>query len=1085
MVTIMAVAISIGIGLPPSVTTSAMAKESTEESIAAYADAANFQTNGAFPLAIEAWKKFLKQHPDDELASKAAHYLGVCYMQQESPDYKSAAKSFEQALRDKKFTLREESLANQGWCYFAAAGDGPDRDEANLKASIAAYKKLQTEKPKSQFLDRALFYSGEAAYGLKEHKQAIDFYNKLLALPQAKDSPLRCDALYARGIAHEELKQFDKAIASFQQLLSSCADDDLVTDVHFRMGDVMIFRKDYDDAIKTFALALKSADNDDDKSYALFRQAFAMVQANRPADAAANYDRLQRDFPKSKFAGAALLAAAQSLYRSGDLDAAAERFSKVMDQDDAVTSTEAAHWLSRIYQSKGDAKQAIQVAQKQLDAGAQGNYASELKLDLAEAMSMDPKQVADSIAIAESVYRDAPQDPLAPRALYDAAFAALQTNQAAKALKLSNEFLDQFDKNQLVPDVQFIQAEGNLLTGKPAEAAKIYATLLKTTPANGNIQRPVWVLRAATATNASQQFDQTVTLLKREYGTISDPLQKAESQMLIGHAYLKLQRLDEAALAFRRSSEIDPSWPRADEAKLLSGTALLAADKKDAAKRLWQDLVRKGKDSRMAHQARYKLAQLASADGDHASAIKLYDQIIQSKTDPGLLPYALYGKGWSLMQDDQYKQAVKPLEQALKEYPNHPIRNDVLLARGITRRHNDDMDGAEKDLKEYLESKPQGTNLGHALYELALIDQKKQRPNEAAKRLQRLVDEVPDYPSMDQVLYELGWSLREAGQDEQASQQFAELVRRFPKSKVTGEAAYFIGQMLYGKKKWQQAATQFEVASSNTSDKALAERANYRLGWSYFKLEQFDKAHDAFAKQVDQQPQGKLSLDGLMMMGECEFRSEKYAKALKAYQAARKRIREDDDNAKSIREPAERQVRELVLFHGGQSAAQLKQWDEAIDWYNELKDRFPATEYLTKLFYEIGFAYQRKGQADRALQFFEQVADKYRDESAARSRFMIGEIYFGRKQFDKAIPEFQKVMYGFGAEKAAKDIKNWQAKSGYEAGRCSESMMQHARTVNARDKAKQVAAKFFQYVIDKHPDHELAAKAQEQLASLK
>ncbi|MGB7346278.1 MAG: tetratricopeptide repeat protein [Pirellulaceae bacterium] len=1084
IVTIAIVFFASSFALPTAFVATVAAKESSEESIAAYADAANFQTNGAFPLAIDAWNEFLKDYPDDDLASKAAHYLGVCYMQKESPDYVSAAKSFDKALQDKKFELREESLANQGWCWYASAGEGPDRDKDRLKSSITAYQKLQKEKPKSQFLDRAMFYSGEAAYGLGERKQAIDFYNKLLALPNAKDSPLRCDALYARGIAHEELDQFDKALASFQQLLSSCADDELVTDVHLRSGDVMIFRKDYDAAIKSFASAIKSADNDEDKSYAIFRQAFAMVQAERPADAAKNYERLQKDFPDSKYAGTALLASAQSLYRSGDLDKAADRFNEVLKQKNVESSTEASHWLSRILISKGDAAKAIATAKKQLDAGTEGDYATDLKLDLAEAMSMDPKHIADSVAIAESIYRDAPKNPLAPRALYNAAFSALQINQAEKALTLATEFLEKFPKDQLVPDVQFIAAEGNLLTGKLAEASLAYEQLLSKASANDNMQRPLWVLRSATAANAAKKFDQTIELLKREYNTLPEPSQKAEAQMLIGQAYMMTDRHSDAALAYHRVAEVDASWPRADEAQLLCGTALIAANKIAEAKKVWEDLVGKGKSFRMADQARYKLAQLASREKDHVAAVKLYEQIVQSKADPGLRPYALYGKGWSLMQSDQHKEAVEPLDEVLKEYAKHPIRDDALLARGISRRHVEDFDGAGKDLSEYLDLKPQGTNLGHALYELALIDQKQKKPGQAASRLQRLVDEVPKYPSMDKVLYELGWSLREAGEDDKATQKFAELVERFPDANVTGEAAYFIGQQHYAAKKWESAAKQFEVAATKSDDKAMAEKSFYRLGWSYFKMDQFDKSFDAFASQVKNHPMGKLALDGMMMSGESLFRKQDYAKALPVYQVARRQIQTNDDNAKSVRDPAERQVRELILFHGGQSAAQLKQWDEAIAWYNELKERFPATQYLPQLFYEIGFAYQQKNDDERAMKFFSQVADKYRDETAARARFMMGEIYFGKKQFDKAIPEFQRVMFGFGAEKAPDKIKNWQAKSGFEAGRCSELLMQQARSDDGRKKSKEFATKFFQYVLDKHPDHELMMKAKERIDAL-
>ena len=1055
----------------------ASAKESTDESIAAYADAANFQTNGAFDLAIEAWQKFLKSYADDELASKASHYLGVCYMQRESPDYVAAAESFDNALKDKKFELREESLANQGWCWYASAGDGPERDKGRLRS-------LRKEKPKSQFLDRALFYSGEAAYGLGDRKKAIDYYNKLLALPKAKDSPLRCDALYARGIAYEELDQSENALASYQQLISGCKDNGLITDVHLRSGDVMIFEKKYDQAIKSFSAAIQSADNDDDKSYAIFRQAFALVEAGRPEEAAKNYDRLKKDFPESKYAGTALLASAQSLYRSGNLDQAAKRFEAVLKQKNPETSTEAAHWLSRIFIAKGDASKAVATAKKQLDVGAKGDYAVELKLDLAESMSMDPSQIADSVAIAESVYRDAPKNPLAPRALYNAAFSALQTNQLDKAKELAGEFLKEFPQNELTADVQFIAAESNLMTGKLEAALTAYEKLLKVRKSNDNLQRPLWVLRAATAANALKNSDKTISLLKSEYKSLPNPTQKAEAQMLIGQAYLMSKRPDEAALAFKRVSQVAPDYARQDEARLLSGTALIAAKKPDEAKRTWQDLTKNAENPRMADQARYKLAQMASSNSKHDEAIKLYSQIIDSEADPGLRPYALYGKGWSLMQADDHRAAIAPLNAVLKDYEKHPLRNASLLARGIASRHTGDFRDAAEDLNQFLSQKPTGTNLGHALYELALIDQKQKKPGRAADRLKRLVKEVPKYPSMDKVLYELGWSLREAGKEDEAAKQFAELVERYPDASTSGEAAYFIAQQDYAAKKWKDAAKNFAVASTQSKDKDLIEKSFYRLGWSYFKMDQFDKAAEAFDGQIQQCPNGKLALDGIMMQGESQFRKGDYAAALKAYDVGRKRIVDNNDHAKSVREPAERQVRELILFHGGQSAAQLRKWDEAISWYSELKERFPANQYLAKLFYEIGFAYQQKDELDKSLQYFGQVAEKYRGETAARARFMMGEIFFGRKQFDKAIPEFQRVMYGFGAEKAPDEIKNWQAKSGYEAGRCSELLMQQARSETGKNKSRDYAKKFFQYVLDKHPKHELVIKAKERLLAL-
>ena len=1065
--------------------TVASAADSTDASIAAYADAANFQTNGAFDLAIDSWKKFLKKYPKDEMSPKAAHYLGVCYMQQEKPDYVAAARAFTDALKNKDYELREESLANQGWCWYASSGESPNRDKKRLQLTIDSYATLRKEKPNSRFLDRALFYSGEAAYGLGDRKKAIDFYNKLLALPSAGKSPLRCDALYARGIAHEELDQFDNALASFDQLMNSCKDDDLVTDVHLRMGDVKIYRKEYTQAVESFEAAIETAETDDDKSYAIFRQAYALVQANRPGEAAKKYDILQKEFPKSQYAATALLAAAQSTYRSGDLDEAAKRFAKVRQQNNKAASTEAAHWLARIYIAKNKPDEAVKVAEEQIDQGTEGEYAIELKLDLAESLALNPKTVAKSVEIAESVYRDAPKNKLAPRALYNAAFSALQTNQLDKASTLSGEFLKNFPKDDLSADVQFISAESQLLTGKLDLAAESYDRLLKQTGAKGNVQRPLWVLRAATTSNAARKFDTTIALIKREYSSLGQPAQKAEAQMLLGQAYMGSTKHSDAAMAYQRCSEADPKWARAEEAQLLSGTALFAADKRDEAKAVWERLVSSKKNPRMANQARYKLAQMASNKKDHDTAVRLYDEILESDADKGLKPYALYGKGWALMQSDKHDQAIKPLDEAMKDYKTHTIADDLMLARGITLRHLGKYDQASEDLAEYLTTKPGGTNLGHALYEMALIDQKQKQPGRAASRLQRLVKEVPKYPSMDKVLYELGWSLRESGNDKEAEKYFGELVKQFPQTGVAGEAAYFIGQKRYSDKQWKAAAQQFAVAASRATDDGLSEKAHYRLGWSHFKSEDFTNAEKAFSEQASKHPEGKLALDALMMVGECRFKSSQYPQALQAYDVARRRIRDNNDNANSIREPAERQVRELILLHGGQCAAQSKQWDTAIQWYDELKERFPTTSYMPQVFYETGFAYQQKKDPNRAIKFFTEVADNYRNEIAARARFMIGEIHFGNKELDKAIPEFQRVMFGFGADKAPDDIKNWQAKSGFEAARCSELLVQRARSADGRQRAVQYAQKFYDYVITKHPKHELAGKARDRRDKVK
>jgi TolA-binding protein len=1050
-----------------------------EKAMALYADAANFQTNGALDLAIEGWEKFLKNYGDEPFASKAAHYLGVCYMQQTPPQYPKACEAFARSIKDEKSELREESLVNLGWCQYAAAGEGEEQDTKRLQAALDAFRTLLKEKPSSKFADRALFYAGEASYALGDAKSAVAYYDRLISLEASKDSPLRCDTYYARGVALEDLKKLDDAIKSYRQLIEGCKDERLASDAQVRIGDLLILQQKFPEAAKEFAKV--ASGKGPDVPYALVRQAFAYVQAGEPEEAAALYERLLDEFPDSEFTAAATLASAQSVYRAGDLDEAVKRFNRVLAQKDVSSATEAAHWLATIAMRKGSPKEAMEIAQKQIDSGVTGDYAQILKMDLAEAMMLLPDKTAEGQKLYLSLYRAAPDDPQASRALYNAAFASMQLGKTNEAKDLASEFLERFKDSPLATDIRYIVAESKLMSGAHADAADDYQKLLKDPASTTNMQRPLWVLRAGMATHLAGKHDEAIKLLTEKTDAALPPAQEAEAKYIIGACHLSAGRAKEAVTALRESLKINSQWLKAGETQLLLGQALLASGDEAEAKKTWTTLAESSAKNARGDQAQYRIAQLEARTGKHDAAAERYATIIASGSDPSLLPYSLYGKGWNLLQAGKPSDAVESLTRVTKEFPDHPIHDDAKLALGISYRTIGKVDDATSQLQSVLNDVPEGINRGHALYELALIDQQQKKPADAAKRLEQLVKSVPNYPGMDKVMYEWSWSLKESGQDEKAEGTFRELIEKYPDNPLTAEAHYFVGQRRYGKQEWKEAKSSFEQAVKLATEKSLLEKSLYRLGWSLFKAEDYAGSGDAFARQAKEVPGGPLYADALLMIGENFFKLSKSQEALEAYTIARKRIQEKDETAKTITDAAESQVRELVFLHGGQSAAQLKQWKDSLLWYDELRKRFPDTVYLAQSLYETGFAHQQLGNDDEALKFFDKVANEYRDETAARARFMVGEIYFGKRDLAKAIPEFQRVMYGFGAEKAPAGIKNWQAKSGFEAGRCAELLIQNTNDPARRAKAASIAKEFFTFVVEKHPKHELASKSQERL----
>jgi hypothetical protein len=75
-------------------------------------------------------------------------------------------------------------------------------------------------------------------------------------------------------------------------------------------------------------------------------------------------------------------------------------------------------------------------------------------------------------------------------------------------------------------------------------------------------------------------------------------------------------------------------------------------------------------------------------------------------------------------------------------------------------------------------------------------------------------------------------------------------------------------------------------------------------------------------------------------------------------------------------------------------------------------------------------------------------------------------------------------MYFFGGDRAAADVKVWQAKAGFEAGRCAEVLIQEANQPARRAERLQEAEKYYGYVVEKHPDSDVAKQAKKRLEAL-
>ena len=1059
-------------------------EDSGEKALAIYTDAANFQKGGAYSIAIETWQQFLTEHPSHQLASSASYYLGVCYMQQSEPRFLDAANAFERTLLDPKFNLRIDALSNLAWCLYSHAMTTPDPDRSLLQKSLSILAQLRSESPTPTQLSQSFLYSGEISYQLGNLAEAVIFYDKSLQ-NQEPESPLWTDAMYGKGVALEESKQNKLAIETYSKLVELSKREPILADAEIRLGDLYITEKQFEDALKHFQAAAVLTKVANDRSYAIFREAFTLVQLEQYEQAGAKYNELLEQYPSSKLVTPAQLARAQSYYRLGKFDLAEVEFQKVLITEDTISATEATHWIARIKISQQRHSEAIELINRQLERGLEGDFAVSVQMDLAEAyaagITSEQKRLGKERF--HQVFASSPQDRNAPKALFNAAVLAFQLKENQESLAYAEQFINAYPGDSMVSEIKYIKAEAERNLGDLSSATQSFAELISATT-NDQPQRSQWLLRAASHWNEAGSPKYTIQWIVPEQKLFVDSEQLAEFLLLTGQAYIQDSAPDQAIERLREALVQSSNSLRRAEIRYTLGEALLASSNPDEALTLWKDLITTDPLSEASNRARYQIASIAREKNELEEAITLYKQITLTTQSSRLKNQARYAWAWSLIQDQQYQEALVALDPLLKNN-DHTLYFDSLIASGIAQRGMSKPEEAIKTFEVALSIAEDNERRGNALFELSRVYAGNNQPKESASLLQAIVDEIPDYPDLETVLHELGWAYKDSLEGDKALNVFTEQLNRYPQSVHTASAAYYIGQQCYAKDDFNQAIKYFELARRNSKDPDLIERSLYRVGWSQFNQQKFDQAEASFKQLAEQFTEGALYLDALAMSGECLFRQQRYDQALVAFGVARETIRNRNETARKLLDPSERQVREIVFLHGGQAAAQQEKWKEAISWYNELRERFPATIYLAEVFYETGFAHQQVGNHPAALELLREVANNYRNESAARARFIMGEIHFADGHLDLAIPEFQRVMYGFNAENATNSIKNWQAKSGFEAGRCGEIVLSQANSPQAKQRAKDIAISFYQYVIDKHPNHDLVGQARERLEALK
>ncbi len=300
-----------------------------------------------------------------------------------------------------------------------------------------------------------------------------------------------------------------------------------------------------------------------------------------------------------------------------------------------------------------------------------------------------------------------------------------------------------------------------------------------------------------------------------------------------------------------------------------------------------------------------------------------------------------------------------------------------------------------------------------AIYQLA--SRLGRTDEEAFALFRRLINTYPDSEWTDDSLYTIAIAYYRRAEDikksdsvesadadyDRASAMFDRLIRDYPGSVLADESRFNRAMCLYGKESWTAALEALDALREDFIGSELSHSIVYYTGMIFTERRAYEDARVEFQNVVDS---GHEELAPLAQFGIAQtyFAEGKYDEAIESYQ----RVIDKYPDTKMAQD---------AHFNIGWAYEKLKKYDEAIIQLEGAIEKYPRHENTSNMQFYVGQIYYAKEDTDGAINAYRKVADNptYDYDTRRQAQYWIGHIYEKADRTDEAIGEYQKLLKDF------------------------------------------------------------------------
>ncbi len=495
------------------------------------------QNNGAD--AVRELTAFLKQYPDSKFENEANELVGEAYFA--SNNYPAAIAYIEGLKRrTPKINATYQRLTyNQGVNDFNA--ERYPQAVANLDKSL----KFPVDNTMQQ---AAQFWKAEAYSAGKQYDTAIPLYT---SISKSGSGDYAGKSLYALGYAYYNKKDYTRAMPYFRDFVSrgggSDADDrPQVLDATIRLADTYFATKQYENAIRSYDQAI--AQNAPDKDYASYQKAIILSYVGRDAEAKAQFDQVQRQFPNSRFVDESLFQRANVDFEKGSYQAAIQGFTKLI-QDKPSSALVPAALLKRAI-AYGNVQQydpAVADYKRILDNYGDSEQAQSALLGIQNTLN-DAGRPEEFSQVLGQYKKSNPGSTDVERVQFENAKNIYANGKYPQAIQSFLAFMQEYPASPGTNEARYYLAESYRQTNDPANALRYYNMIVADNKSDYVVRAAT---RAAELETKQKNFPQAVRNYQIIIGKANGKAEQVAAQLGLMDTYFAYPKPDSAAAIAR------------------------------------------------------------------------------------------------------------------------------------------------------------------------------------------------------------------------------------------------------------------------------------------------------------------------------------------------------------------------------------------------------------------------------------------------------------------------------------------------------------------------------------------------------